>query len=135
MSKKYNSLSELGKTEVEQLEVLRKLVEKENSIKIVDTPFLSFSESNEKINLLEQIDLLLKWESYKSSKRHRRQKDSINFAKQRGVRFGRKVKPLPNNFEEVYKAYCEGKISQREAGKQLGVSNHTFAKWKKLKEQ
>ena len=61
-----------------------------------------------------------------------RQSEGIAAAKARGVKFGRKPLPKPDNYNEVVALWKAGKISGRSAAKLLGVSNYTFIRWTKL---
>ena len=55
-----------------------------------------------------------------------RQAEGIAAAKARGVKFGRPSKPLPDNFYEVYKAWKNKKITQKEAAKACNMAETTF---------
>ena len=55
-----------------------------------------------------------------------RQAEGIAAARARGVKFGRKPKPLPEGFEEVCEAYRAGYLSVREAAGRLGMSPAGF---------
>lgn len=55
-----------------------------------------------------------------------RQKEGIEAAKQRGVRFGRPEKRLPANFELACSRYVTGEISGREAAKQCNMPMSSF---------
>lgn len=55
-----------------------------------------------------------------------RQAEGIAAAKHRGVRFGRPPVPLPDNFEEVHRAWRGKKISLQEAAKSCGMPTGTF---------
>lgn len=55
-----------------------------------------------------------------------RQKEGIKAAKDRGVRFGRPQKPLPDNFDEIADLCYNGKISKTEAAKLLQMPRSTF---------
>lgn len=55
--------------------------------------------------------------------------EGIAAAKARGVQFGRKPLVKPKKFELVKCKWEEGKLSEREAAQQLGVSRPTFHKW------
>lgn len=57
--------------------------------------------------------------------------EGIAAAKARGVAVGRKPIQLPHNFEFIWDLWAQGELSGREAARQLGVDNHTFAKWAK----
>ena len=50
-------------------------------------------------------------------------------AKARGVKFGRRPKNRPADYEIIKKAWCEGSLSARAASQQLGVTHRTFMKW------
>lgn len=58
-----------------------------------------------------------------------RQAEGIKIAKEKGVKFGRPEKEIPQNFNEVYNLWAENKISKREAAKQLKTNHNTFTKW------
>lgn len=55
-----------------------------------------------------------------------KQSEGIAAAKARGVRFGPRRKPLPENFEEYCKAWRGGQMSLREAAKACGMSHSSF---------
>lgn len=55
-----------------------------------------------------------------------RQREGIEAAKLRGVKFGRPQKPLPENFEEIYQQWLSGKIKGENAAKQCGMSIPSF---------
>ena len=49
--------------------------------------------------------------------------------RQRGVRFGRPRKPVPEAFFHLKTAWEAGSISSREAARQLSISQDTFLRW------
>ena len=55
-----------------------------------------------------------------------RQAEGIAAAKARGVHFGRRPNPLPDNFYEVYQQWKMKKISVSEAARQCGMPQTTF---------
>lgn len=55
-----------------------------------------------------------------------KQSEGIAAAKARGVQFGAKRKPLPENFEEYCEAWLDGQMSLREAAKACGMSHSSF---------
>ena len=69
---------------------------------------LSFVAENERVNILE------------------RQRQGIEAAKARGVRFGRPALPLPDGFDEMSQKYLNGEISGENGAKILGMSQTTF---------
>lgn len=59
----------------------------------------------------------------------KRQAQGISAAKERGVRFGRPPKEIPDSFMEIVGAYRERKVTMEEARRILGVSKSTFYRW------
>ncbi|GFI62066.1 putative transposon Tn552 DNA-invertase bin3 [Clostridiales bacterium] len=57
---------------------------------------------------------------------HKRQADGIAAAKARGVKFGRPAKPLPPEYQKVYKLWKNGKITGTEAANRCGMALSTF---------
>ena len=55
-----------------------------------------------------------------------RQREGIEAAKARGVKFGRPVIELPDNFPEIYKAWKGGSITACKAAQICGLSRSTF---------
>ena len=69
---------------------------------------LSFVAENERVNIRQ------------------RQAEGIAAAKAKGVRFGRPSKPLPPNFEDVFRRWREKEISVDEAATECGLPRSTF---------
>ncbi len=63
-----------------------------------------------------------------SSRKERRQKqaEGIAAAKARGVQFGKKSPPLPENFEMMHRVWRNGDYSLAEAAKMCGMPKSTF---------
>ena len=55
-----------------------------------------------------------------------RQKEGIEAAKQRGVRFGRPEEPLPDNFRNVSRQWISKEISGKEAARLCNMSKSSF---------
>lgn len=55
-----------------------------------------------------------------------RQAEGIAAAKARGVKFGRPLVPLPDNFYDVYIRWRNKEMSVTEAAKMCGMSKSTF---------
>ena len=58
-----------------------------------------------------------------------RQREGIEAARMRGVRFGRPRKEIPENFEILKHQWQQNLIASRQAAKELGVSQDTFLRW------
>lgn len=56
----------------------------------------------------------------------KRQAQGIAAAKEKGIRFGRPPKLLPENYHQVYQRWKLGKITGLEAAKQCGMTMSTF---------
>ena len=56
----------------------------------------------------------------------KRQRQEIDAARQRGVRFGRPRKPLPENFDEVCLRWERGEITGKAAARECSLSMTTF---------
>ena len=57
---------------------------------------------------------------------NKKQAEGIARAKARGVRFGSRQKPLPENFEEARRSWRGGETSLKEAAKLCGMPTTTF---------
>lgn len=55
-----------------------------------------------------------------------RQAEGISAAKERGIKFGRRPKPLPLNFHAVYKKWKNKSISLDQAAEETGMKRSTF---------
>ena len=60
-----------------------------------------------------------------------RQKEGIAAAKQRGVKFGRPKKQVPEEFARLREKWMDKEMTSREAAKRLGISQNTFLRWSK----
>lgn len=58
--------------------------------------------------------------------RRQKQAEGIAAAKARGVRFGPEPKPLPDNFDECYKAWQSGQVTATQAAEACGLSRKGF---------
>ena len=67
-------------------------------------------------------------EQERTEERRQRQAEGIAAAKARGVRFGKKMKPLPDNFEEVRHAWRNNELTIKEAAASCGMAKNTFYK-------
>ena len=100
--------------------------------------FLDTRKSKDLTNVLI-ADIVLELLSYVAQKERenikQRQHEGIIAAKQKGIRFGRPIMPLPNNFNNIYNQYIHHDISSNNAAKLLHMPESTFRyKVKRLKE-
>ena len=133
------SIDRLGRNYNEILRQWRLLTkEKQIAIVVLDMPLLDTRKSKDLTNVLI-ADIVLELLSYVAQKEREntkeRQHEGIIAARLKGIRFGRPIKPLPDNFNNVYNQYMHHNISGNNAAKLLHMPESTFRyKVKKLKE-
>ncbi len=126
------SIDRLGRNYEEILEQWRILTkEKHVDIFVLDMPLLDTRRDK---NLLGTFiaDLVLQVLSFVAQNERenirKRQAEGIAAAKMRGVKFGRKARPLPENFMENYQLWQAGRISGVEAARRCLMPSSTFYK-------
>lgn len=127
------SIDRLGRNYDEVLEQWRLLTkEKQVDIVVLDMPLLDTRKGRNLIGTLIS-DIVLQLLSYVAQTErefiHQRQAEGIAAAKARGVKFGRKPKERPAEYEHLRDEWRAGRISARAAARQLGVAHRTFMKW------
>ena len=127
------SIDRLGRNYDEVLEQWRLLTkEKQVDIVVLDMPLLDTRKGRDLIGTLIS-DIVLQLLSYVAQTErefiHQRQAEGIAAAKARGVKFGRKPKERPAEYEHLRNEWRAGRISARAAARQLGVAHRTFMKW------
>lgn len=128
------SIDRLGRNYDEIIDQWRYLnKEKEVFISVLDMPILS-SQNNESYLIRSFIsDVLLQTLSFVAENElneiHRRQKEGIQLAKEKGVKFGRPLLKKPNNYKLIANQYLKKEITSRVAANNLNVSQSTFLKW------
>ena len=65
-------------------------------------------------------------EQQRREDRRQKQAQGIAAAKARGVRFGRAAKPVPDGFDQLHRAWREGRISLKKAAESCGMTRGTF---------
>lgn len=127
------SIDRLGRNYDEILEQWRLLTkEKHVEIVVLDMPLLDTRQGRDLMGTLI-ADIVLQLLSYVAQTERefirQRQAEGIAAAKARGVRFGRKPKKRPEEYERLREGWRAGRISARAAARQLGVAHRTFMKW------
>ena len=112
---------------IEQWKLITK--EKEADIIVMDMPLLDTRRGKDLMGTF-LADIVLSVLSYVAENERvnirQRQAEGIAAAKARGVRFGRKPKPLPDNFMEVYQLWENKNITVSEAAKLCNMPQTTF---------
>ena len=126
------SIDRLGRNYDEILEQWRLLTKgKRVEIVVLDMPLLDTRQGRDLMGTLI-ADIVLQLLSYVAQTERefirQRQAEGIAAAKARGVRFGRKPKKRPEEYERLREEWRAGRISARAAARQLGVAHRTFMK-------
>lgn len=134
------SIDRLGrnyKDVVEQWQYLTRV--KRVDIVVIDMPLLDTRRGKDLMGtflsdvVLQILSFVAENERYNI---RNRQREGIETAKARGVRFGRPRIPMPENFDEIYADYRAGKITGEMAAERCGFSRTTFfARVREMKEQ
>jgi len=103
--------------------------EKKADLVVIDMPIL---DTRREKNLLGTFisDLILSLLSYCSANEYnmirQRQAEGIAAAKARGVKMGRPMKALPDNFEDVFREWKDGETTAVDAARKCGMPVSTF---------
>lgn len=126
------SIDRLGRNYNEILEQWGYLTRQRRvSIVVLDMPLLDTRSGRDLTGTLV-ADIVLQLLSYVAQTErefnHQRQAEGIAAAKARGVRFGRERIHLPEDFEKLAEDWWDGRVSAVQAGRELGISRHTFTR-------
>ncbi len=129
------SIDRLGrnyKEILEQWEIITK--KKKADIVVLDMPILDTRRGKDLMGtfLADIVLALLSYvaETERTSIRQR-QSEGITFAKAKGVKLGRRPKPLPENFHRAYQMWKVEKTTVTEAANYCGMARTTFYEWAK----
>ena len=130
------SIDRLGRNYEEILEQWRMLTKKkEVDVVVLDMPLLDTRMSGGNLTGVFVADLVLQILSYVAQTERKnirqRQREGIAAAKQRGVKFGRPKKQVPEEFARLREKWMDKEMTSREAAKCLGISQNTFLRWSK----
>ena len=129
------SIDRLGRNYGEILEEWRLITKvKKAHVVVLDMPLLDTRESKVKgLTGAFIADLVLQILSYvaqvERENMRERQRQGIDAALARGVRFGRPRLDRPESYEEAKRRVESGLVSQREGAEEIGVSCSTFRRW------
>lgn len=129
------SIDRLGRNYGEILEEWRLITKvKKAHVVVLDMPLLDTRECKVKgVTGAFIADLVLQILSYvaqvERENMRQRQRQGIDAALARGVRFGRPRLERPETYEEAKQRVQAGVMSQREGAAEIGVSCSTFRRW------
>ena len=120
---------------LEQWQVITKEIKAD--IVVLDMPLLDTRTRKENLTGTFIADLVLQILSYVAETERQsikqRQREGIEAAKKRGVKFGRPCIPVPEEFYDLKEKWLNKKITSREAATTINVSQDTFLRWVHLK--
>ncbi|MCI9189048.1 MAG: recombinase family protein [Lachnospiraceae bacterium] len=124
------SIDRLGRDYEEVLEQWRMLTkEKKVDIVVLDMPLLDTRRGRDLMGTFLS-DIVLQVLSFVAENERKnireRQKEGIEAARRRGVRFGRPAKPVPENFEQACGKWEAGEITGREAAMECNMPFSSF---------
>lgn len=125
------SIDRLGRDYDEILEEWRHITKEIRAdMLILDMPLLDTRTKGRDLTGTFIADLVLQILSYVAQTERenirQRQMEGIAAAKRKGVKFGRPALPLPDNFDEVHKAWRDKKLTLKQAAKACGMPEGTF---------
>ncbi|MBQ9661762.1 MAG: recombinase family protein [Oscillospiraceae bacterium] len=102
------------------------------NIAVLDMPLLDTRQGRDLTGTLI-ADLVLQILSYVAQTERemirKRQREGIDAALSRGVRFGRRPKAPPEHFSEICRQWHDGAFNSVEAARRTGVCQKTFLRW------
>jgi len=133
-----HSLDRLGRNKAQILEEWQWLMKNNIYIVVLDMPILDTRKYKELDGVRELIFNLvlqvLSWLAEEERKKIKeRQREGIDAALRRGIKFGRPPVQKPKNFDTVYKQWKNGEITATKAMQILNLKRNTF--YKLAKEQ
>lgn len=131
-------IDRLGRNYEEILEQWRVITKEiKADIVVLDMPLLDTRTRKKNLTGTFIADLVLQILSYVAETERQsikqRQREGIEAAKKRGVKFGRPCIPVPEEFYDLKEKWLNKKITSREAATTINVSQDTFLRWVHLK--
>lgn len=125
------SIDRLGRNYDEILEEWRHITKEIGAdVLILDMPLLDTRTKGRDLTGTFIADLVLQILSYVAQTERenirQRQMEGIAAAKRQGVKFGRPLMPLPDNFDEVHKAWRGKQLTLKQAARECGMPEGTF---------
>ncbi len=128
------SLDRLGRNYQEMLKWWQYItIDLKCDIVVLDMPLLDTRQADGSLDKRFIANLVLQILSYTSEKERtnirERQRQGIEAARQKGVKFGRKAKPKPDNFDEVCVRWRSGEITAKRAMEELNLTRNIFYRY------
>lgn len=132
------SIDRLGRNYSEIQRQWQIIKDREVYIVVMDMPLLDTRQKKDGVTGQFIADLVLQILCYvahvERENIRQRQKEGIQSAKTRGVRFGRPETPVPEGFDEAYEMWRKGEISAAKAAESINMPRSTFLKKAEIKQ-
>lgn len=131
------SIDRLGRN-YEEIQEQWRIITRDKGVDVIviDMPLLDTSQGKDLLGTFI-ADLVLQILSFVAESERtsikERQRAGIASAKARGVRFGRKEKPLPDHFDQLVTDWKSGTITRKQVLEECGISKTTF--YRRLKDR
>lgn len=134
------SLDRLGRNKQAILDEWQWLIKNKINIVVLDMPLLDTRKYKDLDGIGELVtNLVLQILSWLAEEERRkikeRQREGIDAALKRGIKFGRPSIIKPKNFTEIYKKWKDGEITATKAMQILNLKRNTFYKFVKEQEE
>lgn len=130
-----HSLDRFGRNKDEILQEWRELTkEKGVDIVVLDMPLLDTTKHKDSLGTLiaDLVLQILSWMAEEEREKIRtRQREGIDLALKRGVKFGRPKNKMPQDFGNVYAKWKDGEMTATSAMKELKIKKNAFYKFVK----
>ena len=125
------SLDRLGRNYSEMAKEWNHITNELNcDIRVINYPLLNTSQEENSLDKRFIANLTFQILSYVAEREREeirsRQKEGIESAKMKGVKFGRKKIPKPDEFDDTYMRVLSREITNREAMEILGLKTNTY---------
>jgi DNA invertase Pin-like site-specific DNA recombinase len=135
-----HSLDRLGRNKAQILQEWQWLMDNNIYIVVLDMPLLDTRKYKDLDGIGELVtNLVLQILSWLAEEERRkikeRQREGIDAALKRGIKFGRPVVQKPKNFDEIYGKWKNSEITATKAMQILNLKRNTFYKFVKVQEE
>ena len=118
----------------EQWRIITKVIRAD--VEVLDMPLLNTRSKIAGLTGTFLADIVLQVMCYlaqmERDKTKQRQREGIEAAKRRGVKFGHPFIDIPTEFDGINAAFERGALTRRECALALGVSTSTFDRWRRV---
>ena len=128
-----HSIDRFGRNYTQICKEWESLIDKDIDIQVLDMPILNTRDNQTGLTGRLISDIILKLLGYVAEKERTsiktRQREGIDSAHARGVKFGRPTAEIPSDFIRSYELYKQGLIKIKDVMSMCGIARSTFYKY------